>query len=251
MLERIKALLEPQSEANSAQARLLSLEADGVKLMALGLKTGAFGSPPVDADTPAKAAALAGLDAALQACISVQYLACCLEALKGSGVPAKAFFRQSLLSGVAARRLGVSRDLPPTFSFGLGLLHNAGTLGLAALHGGAYGMVYQAASTGEELAEAERAAFKIDHTQAGLGILIYRGFDPRICEGAAFHHGEASRVSVSARLAAAGDLLASRGDELEARSLAASLMGVPFGPVDLAASEVQRASAGLAALLGA
>jgi HD-like signal output (HDOD) protein len=194
---------------------------------------------------------LVGIDAAHQACISVQYLVCCLEALKGSGVPAKSFFRQSVLAGVAARRLGASRDLPPTFSFGLGLLHNAGTLAIAALHGGAYGMVYQAATTGEELVEAERAAFKIDHTQAGLGLLIYRGFDPRICEGAAFHHGDAARVSVSARLAAAGDLLALRGEELEARTLAASLMGVPFGPVDLAVSEVQRASAGLAAMLGA
>ena len=110
------------------------------------------------------------------------------EAFHGRGGPYLAtLWEHAVLVGGAARLIGQrTRTGDPEELFTAGLLHDIGRLVLALKFPASYASL--AATSGAALVEAERAAFEVDHTQAGAWLAEAWALPPAIAATAAQHH---------------------------------------------------------------
>jgi HD-like signal output (HDOD) protein len=232
MLERIRVILEDSSTNEAGQTRLLAMDSDSAKLTTAGLRVGAFGGQAFSADSLSEAIEQAGLERAVVGSLAIHFLFAISDAAKNGGIQVKPFFCESLGAAVASRVLAQARGWDHKLGFAMGLLHDSGRLALASLHGKDYLDL-----AGDSLILSEREAFGLDHTQAGLAVLIHRGFAPEICEAAAFHHGAIEKISTAARIAAAAFIIAASPHSRESRQKAIDWVGVSEETASLAGEE--------------
>lgn len=246
LFDRLRLLTEVREGAEYCVERMIHAEQDRARITLALLNVGALGAKPISASSLNQAAETAGWGSVVQASLAVIYLASCREAAKSCGSDGMAFFKRSLLSGVGAAALGESLGMDSGESFSLGLLHDLGGLGMAVWQGQSYASQLDSSTSPEP--DDERSSFGVDHTQAGLALLIYRGFGTALCEGAAFHHGDLQRISISARLAACSWRLAGSGQD--AVSACRETLGIPDEETARAAGAVAAAKAGITSLFG-
>ncbi len=247
LLDRIRLLAEIGDSGASCVDRMIHAEQDRAKVTLAFLAAGVTGLTPCPVEKIEDCAEILGWNSVLQASQAVLFMAVCREAGRECGVTGMGLFRRSLLAGVAARTLGKSMRRSESDSFALGLLHDVGILGIAAWKKEAYADWIEGDASphwGEE-----REAFGIDHTQAGLALLIYRGFKPPVCEASAFHHGPLERISVAARLAACSVSLAMNPEDDLLQIYLARTLGIASSCAIEAADRVRMARAGLSRLL--
>lgn len=247
LLDRLRLLSEIGDANASCIDRMINAEQDRAKVTLALLAAGAMGQTPCTAATLSEAADLVGWGYVIQASQSVLYMAACREVGKDSGVTGMGLFRRSLLTAVASRTLGQGMRMQESASFTLGLLHDLGILGISAWKKESYADWLEN-DLGPDWT-LERGVMGIDHTQAGLALLIYRGFGPTLCEAAAFHHGSLERISVSARLAACSVALAMNPEDELLQVQAAKTLDVKTAYAEEAAERVKLAKAGLSRLL--
>lgn len=247
LLDRIRLLSEIGDSGASCVDRMIHAEQDRGKVTLAFLAAGVTGLTPCPAASLEQCAEILGWNSVLQASQTVLYMAACREAGRDSGVTGMGLFRRSLLSAVAARTLGQGMRMPESDSFSLGLLHDIGILGISAWKKIDYAEWLE--SDGGPDWAVERDIFSIDHTQAGLAILIYRGFKPSVCEAAAFHHGPLERISVPARLAACSTTLARNPEDELLQVHLARILGISDHSAVEAAERVRLARVGLSRLL--
>ncbi len=246
LLDRLRLLTEVREGAEYCVERMIHAEQDRAKVTLALLNAGALGVPAVDSSSLGGAAEALGWPTVVQASIAVLFLASCREAARESGSDGMELFKRSMLCGVSSRGLGAAMGIEESESFCLGLLQDVGVIGMSAWVAGDYRRFLDSPQSPDP--ETERGELGIDHTQAGLALLIYRGFGARLCEAAAFHHGHPERISTSARLAsAAWRLTESNGDNA---SLCARILGVDAQVLDQAIGAVGSARAGITRLFG-
>lgn len=248
LLDRLRLLTEIGEGSECCVERMINAEQDRVKVTLALLATGSLGSRPASADTLAGAAYEVGWPAVVEASLTVLFMASCREAGREVGGDGMKVLKRSLCAAAAAKVLGPEVRIRETESFSLGLLHEVGTLGLAAWKQAEYKNFLDLAESPDPV--VERAEFGIDHTQAGLALLIYRGFNPKLSEAAAFHHGQMERISLFSRLAACSSRLAANPDSEETQALVQRVLGVSERAAATAAQTVKRARTGITALLG-
>lgn len=246
LLDRLRLLTEVREGAEYCVERMIHAEHDRARITLALLNVGALGSKPVAASSLNQAAESVGWGRVVQASLAVIYLASCREAAKSSGSDGMALFRRSMLSGVGAAALGSSLGLDSSESFSLGLLHDLGLLGLAVWQGEGYRERLDSFSSPPP--KDERSEFGVDHTQAGLALLIYRGFSTSLCEASAFHHGDLERISVSARIAACAWKIAE--SDCEGAKSCSGVLGLSDEEVAKAVNSVGAARSGIASLFG-
>lgn len=246
LLDRLRLLTEVRDGAEYCVERMIHAEHDRARITLALLNVGALGSKRVAASSLNQAAEVVGWGSVVQASLAVIYLASCREAAKTCGSEGMALFKRSILAGVGAAALGESLGMESGESFSLGLLHDLGMLGLAVWQGEGYRQMIDSSASPEP--EKERSEFGVDHTQAGLALLIYRGFSASLCEASAFHHGDLERISVSARLAACSWRLAGAGRE--AATCCAGTLGVAEQAAFKASEAIASARAGITSLFG-
>lgn len=247
LLDRLRLLAEIGDSTASCVDRMINAEQDRAKVTLAFLGAGVMGQTPCAASSLEEAANLLGWGPVIQASQAVLYMAACREIGKDLGVTGMGLFRRSLLTGIAARTLGQGMRMPESDSFTLGLLQDLGVLGISAWKKEAYAEWIES-EDGPDWTW-ERDTFGIDHTQAGLALLIYRGFKPTLCEAAAFHHGPLERISVSARLASCAVTLALNPEDELLQVHIAKALGVNNICAGEAAERVRLARVGLSRLL--
>lgn len=247
LLDRLRLLAEVGDSNASCLDRMIHAEHDRAKVTLAFLAAGVTGETPCKAPTLEAAADVLGWGAILQASQTVLFMAACREIGKDSGGTGMGLFRRSLVTAIAARTLGKGMRMSEGDSFTLGLLHDLGILGISAWKKQEYSEWIESES-GPDWAE-ERNAFGIDHTQAGLALLIYRGFKSTLCEAAAFHHGPMERISIPARLAACAATLAKNPEDELLQIQISRTLGVGTDCAAEAAERVRLGRAGISRLL--
>lgn len=248
ILGRIPQLLEETGESGDSRARLLGAENEASRLVLAGMARGAFGRPQLPASTMAEAVAAAGCPIVSEAVVAVHWLLALADLARTAGLPLKQVYGQSVMAAVLMRELSEPFGIAPLTAYTAGMLHDSGMPFMAAIFREAYVSMDQEEGDGACLAEHKR--FGIDHTQAGLVVLIHRGFPPFVCEAAAFHHGSLDRMPLAGRLAACAGRLASHPGDQDRTAAAAAMLGVPAGLVESAQRQASLAAQGVVQMLG-
>lgn len=246
LLDRLRLLAEVREGAEYCVERMIHAEHDRARITLALLNAGALGSKPAAASSLNQAGESMGWGKVVQASLAVLLLASCREAAKGCGSDGMAFFKRSIISGVVAASLAETMGIEAGEAFSIGLLHDLGVLGLSVWQGDNYRSFLE--SNASPNPELERSEFGVDHTQAGLALLIYRGFRSGLCESAAFHHGNMERISVSARLAACAWRMAASG--AESVNACSCTLGISDHEAAKAVQAAATARAGITSLFG-
>jgi putative nucleotidyltransferase with HDIG domain len=105
------------------------------------------------------------------------------------GLDITGLWRHSVTTAVAAGVLAKHVEEPEAVAFTAGLLHDIGKLVFASVEGSRYArLVKRAGDFGTGLAEAEMAAFGVDHTTIGGQMLVRWGLPKNIAAAAHFHN---------------------------------------------------------------
>lgn len=248
LLDRLRLLTELGEGSEFCVERMINAEQDRIKVTLALLATGSLGSRPIVASTLSQAAEELGWAAVVEASLVVLYMASCREAGRECGGDGMKVLRRSLYAAAAAKILGPELRIREAEAFSLGLLHEVGVLGLAVWKKTEYLEHIDQASSPDP--SVERANFGIDHTQAGLALLIFRGFNPKLSEAAAFHHGQMERISLYSRLAACASLAAAEPESPAVLDRIHQVLGVSRNVAADAADTVIAARNGIMKLLG-
>jgi putative nucleotidyltransferase with HDIG domain len=97
-------------------------------------------------------------------------------------------WRHSVVSAVAAGRLARRVEESEAVAYTAGLLHDIGKLVFASVEGARYAdLVRKAEASGNSIADAERAAFGVDHATIGAQLLVRWGLPADLTQAVGFH----------------------------------------------------------------
>jgi putative nucleotidyltransferase with HDIG domain len=133
---------------------------------------------------------------------------------------ALAFWRHSLATALACRKMCGQARLSPETAYTAGLLHDVGQLGLARLFPEYPDVVARAVKEGESVTDAETRVFGMDHCQAGRWLLSRWRLPLELQNVASNHECPPSRETCDKALI----------DLVHAGSLAAEFMGFAVIP---------------------
>ena len=100
----------------------------------------------------------------------------------------KAWWRHTVACALAASELARQCGLPPAAAYTAGLLHDIGRLGLMSAHGRKYEEAIAAAEGRSSVLDLERAAFGVDHLEAGAWLAREWKLPESLVEVIAQHH---------------------------------------------------------------
>jgi PAS domain S-box-containing protein len=111
------------------------------------------------------------------------------------------FWWHSLATAICSRLFGVhARYESPEEAFIAGLVHDLGQLILIGQGTENYEKVFEVASSGRTLVDAEKRLVGVDHARAGADLLAHWRLNPLICDAVRYHHQPVSEIGEATEL---------------------------------------------------
>jgi HD-like signal output (HDOD) protein len=190
--EVVEKLRSPQASLNDV-AQVIAKD-PGMTAKVLQLVNSAFFGLKRRVASPVQAATLLGSETLKALVLSVEVFSS-FDAATIQGLSLDAVWGHSMAVGSLARKIAISQDAGRNVgedAFMAGLLHEVGTLVLAASLPRDYGRALAlAAAEAVDIHEAERRVFGATHSQVGAYLIGIWGLPDQIVEAVAWHHDPA------------------------------------------------------------
>ncbi|HVY70291.1 MAG TPA: HDOD domain-containing protein [Verrucomicrobiae bacterium] len=119
------------------------------------------------------------------------------------GLDMGSLWRHTVVTAVAASTLAKGDQEAEALAFTAGLLHDIGKLVLSSVESARYaGLVQQSGAFGQSLADAEQAAFGVNHAVVGARLLTRWGLPENVATSVLLHHSSIESAGPHAELAA-------------------------------------------------